>query len=123
MSFPYQNIQAFSQLIQTQSSVLSVKDQIALQQLSETLPETIGAISDTITTWYQTRPHVLNAQLALLSQLSSNDATRVAGGTGYSEMTAEQDRKVREELINVIRRNTPTSSSESKPKLDTKSSR
>lgn len=118
MSFPYQNIQAFSQLIQTQSSVLSVKDQMDLKQLSETLPETIGAISDTITTWYQVRPHILNAQLTLLSQLSSNDATKGAGGTGYPEMTAEQDRKIRQELINVIRRNTPASSSESKPKSD-----
>ena len=44
MSFPYQNIQAFIQLVKTQSSLLSEPDKMALKQLSETLPETIEAI-------------------------------------------------------------------------------
>jgi len=113
MSFDHQNIQAFIQLLETQNHLLSEQDQVDLTQLDETLPATIQPISNAIAAWYQTRPHILNAQLAILTPLSSNDATKGAGGTGYPEMTVEEEKKLQEQLINVIRRNLPTPSPES----------
>lgn len=115
MSFDYQNIQAFIQLLETQSHLLSEQDKMDLKQLDETLPAAIQPTSNAIAAWYQTRPHLLNAQLAILTPLSSNDATKGAGGTGYPEMTVEDERKLQEQLLNVIRVNLPTPSPESQP--------
>jgi hypothetical protein len=84
--------------------------------LGETLPKAIESISNAIAAWYQDRPHILNAQLAILTPLSSNDATKGSGGTPPPEITPEDERKLREQLINAVRRNTPTTSQESKPK-------
>jgi len=119
MSFNHQqNIQAFIQLLETPDSLLSEQDKIDLNQLGETLPEAIEPISNAIAAWYRDRPQILNAQVEILTRLSSNEATKGAGGTGYSEMTVEDERNLRDQLINAIRRNPPTASQESKPNRD-----
>ncbi|MDM8560200.1 hypothetical protein [Candidatus Parabeggiatoa sp. HSG14] len=122
MSFNHQNIQAFIQLLEAQSSLLSSQDKVDLKQLGETLPKAIEPISNAIAAWYQDRPHILNTQLAIMTPLSSNDITRGAGGTPPPEITPEDERKLREQLINAIRRNTPAASQESKPKTDSSQS-
>jgi hypothetical protein len=122
MSFHHQNIQAFIQLLETQSALLSEPDKIDLKQLGETSPKAIEPISNAIAAWYQERPHILNAQLAILTPLSNNDATKGPGGTGYSEITPEEDRKLLDQFSNVIRRNTPAPSPEPKPKPDSSQS-
>ncbi len=115
MSFNHQNIQAFIQLLETQSSLLSNQDKIDLNQLGDTLPEAIEPISNAIAAWYQDRPQILDAQLAILTPLSSNDATKGVGDRSLPEMTPENERKLREDLINAIRRNSPAPSQDSKP--------
>ncbi|MDM8563217.1 hypothetical protein QUF54_07675, partial [Candidatus Marithioploca araucensis] len=45
---------------------------------------------------------------------------RGAGGGSPTEITQVDERKLREELINAIRRNNPAPSQESKPKHDSK---
>ncbi|HID99812.1 MAG TPA: hypothetical protein EYP59_05935 [Thiotrichaceae bacterium] len=114
MSFDHQNIQAFIQLLETQGGLLSEADQIDLNQLPETLPEAIEPLSNAIAAWYEVRPHIVNAQSAILSGLSKHDETR--GGSGYPEMTPENEKKLRDQLINAIRRNTPAASQDGKPK-------
>jgi len=116
MSFDHQNIQAFIQLLETQGGLLSEADQIDLNQLPETLPEAIEPLSNAIAAWYEVRPHIVNAQSAILSGLSKHDETRGAGGSGYPEMTPENEKKLRDQLINAIRRNTPAASQDGKPK-------
>jgi hypothetical protein len=107
MLFYYQNIRAFIQLLETQSDLLSEQDKIDLKQLYETLPAAIEDMSNAIVVWYKTRPHILNAQLAILNPLLDNDAMRGAGGTGCPEITPEDVRELQEQLINIMRVNLP----------------
>jgi cell division septum initiation protein DivIVA len=44
-----------------------------------------------------------------------SETKKGAGGTGYPEMTVEDERKLQEQLLNVIRVNLPTPSPESQP--------
>jgi hypothetical protein len=127
MSFHHQNVKAFIRLLETQSSLLSNQDKVDLNRLGDTLPKEIEPISNIISAWYQDRPEILDAQLAILAPMYRGETTKEKGpgDTPLAEISPEEEKKLRELLENEIRRVCDNASSqESKPDKDpTQSSR
>jgi hypothetical protein len=116
MLFEQQNIEGFIKLLETQRQLFSEADLVDLNELAESLPESIGALSNAIAAWCEERPPILEAQTAILSDICEFDGIRGPLGTGYPEPTPAENQKIQAQFINAIRRNTPPPSQPSKPK-------
>ena len=125
MSIYAETITAFNHLLENKPELFSTQDRADLDKLITPLADDTAGMSNALSTWCESLPKIdealLESQDALFPEVKIE---RGAGGTPHPEITPEDERKLREQLINVIRRNTPTSLQESKPKPDsTQSSR
>lgn len=80
-------------------------------------------MSNALSIWCESQPEIDEALSETQDALFPDkyDTERGAGGAGYPEKTSEDEKKLREQLINAIRRNTPASS-HPKPKPDSSQS-
>ncbi len=104
MSFHEQNIAAFIRLLKTQGSLFSAQDRSSLDQLAPTLADDEEKISESIASWYEQRPKILDAQLDLLNTLLTeelNARRSIARAIARDEAEAEKD--YRQELIDAIK--------------------
>ena len=108
-----QTIIAFVEVLKTQATLLldTTQDLLQLEQQIMTLEdEQNDKMAKAIKSFCKNYPPIREAVR------SFSDAERGAGGTPPPEMTPENEKKLREQLINAIRVNIPATSSESKPK-------
>ncbi len=104
MSLDQQKIEAFIELIKSQSSLFSSQDQADLWKLVPTLPNNVEEIANAIADWSHPRNHVWNALARLLGQ-SSGGVTR-----GPAKNPAPINPKdYQETLVNAMRQSFPTS--------------
>ncbi len=104
MSLDQQKIEAFIQLIKSQSSLFSSQDQADLWKLVLTLPNNVEEIANAIADWSHPRNHIWNALVPLVGQ-SSGGVTR-----GPAKNPAPINPKDYDEmLINAMRESFPAS--------------
>lgn len=67
MPFDYdQNIAVFISLLENQASLFSPADYGELEKLIDSLPDDNEVISREISTWYENKPEILDAQIKLM---------------------------------------------------------
>ena len=98
-----QKIEAFIQLIKSQSSLFSSQDQADLWRLVPTLPNNAEEIANAIADWSHPRNHIWNALVLLVGQ-SSSGTTR--GSAKNPDPINPKDHK--EMLVNAMRESFPT---------------
>ena len=70
MSFDEQNVAVFIELLtDKRSRLFSAQDRNQLAELIAPLPDDIEQLSSAIASWYEKRPKICDAQLALLNEV------------------------------------------------------
>jgi hypothetical protein len=119
MSSYIETITAFTHLLENKQALFSTQDWADLDKRMMPFADDTVGLSNEVSAWCESLPEIDDALSETLEVLFPEIAiVKGAGGTGYPEMTAEEERKRREQLINLIRRNAPASSPASKPKPD-----
>jgi hypothetical protein len=123
MSIYAETITAFNHLLENKPELFSTQERADLDKLIMPLADDMAGMSNALATWCESLPEIddalLETQDALFPEVRIE---RGAGGTSHPEITPENERKLREQLINAIRRNNPAPSQESKPNHDSSQS-
>jgi hypothetical protein len=120
MSNYAKTITAFTHLLENKPELFSTQDRADLDKLITPVADDTVGLSNALLTWCESQSKIDDALLETQDALFPDDVEteRGAGGSGYPEMTPEKERTLREQLLNLIRRNKPTPSQDGKPKPD-----
>ncbi len=104
MSFHEQNIEAFTQLLRTQRALFSAQDRDGLDKLVPTLSDDSEKLSETLATWYEKRPKILDAQLDMINSIISSEMNaRKTIASAIVSAAAAADKDYKKELIAAIK--------------------
>lgn len=114
MSVDRNSVQAFIQILDSQSNLISLQDWDELQQLSSSLPEDDAEISEMLENWLRTESHsqllaAYKQNLQKISAISTIDVSINIGiGGSKSQTPANQPSPSSKELLdNAIKNNSP----------------
>ena len=114
MSVDRNSVQAFMQILDSQSNLISLQDWDELQQLSSSLPEDDAEISEMLENWLRTESHsqLLAAYKQNLQKISATSTIDVSINIGIggskSQTPANQPSPSSKELLdNAIKNNSP----------------
>lgn len=114
MSVDRNSVQAFMQILDSQSNLISLQDWDELQQLSSSLPEDDAEISEMLENWLRTESHsqllaAYKQNLQKISAISTIDVSINIGiGGSKSQTPANQPSPSSKELLdNAIKNNSP----------------
>lgn len=114
MSVDRNSVQAFIQILDSQSNLISLQDWDELQQLSSSLPEDDAEISEMLENWLRTESHsqLLAAYKQNLQKISATSTIDVSINIGIggskSQTPANQPSPSSKELLdNAIKNNSP----------------
>ena len=114
MSVDRNSIQAFIQILDSPSNLISLQDWDELQQLSSSLPEDDAEISEMLENWLRTESHsqLLAAYKQNLQKISATSTIDVSinigiGGSKSQTPANEPSPSSKELLDNAIKNNSP----------------
>ena len=114
MSVDRNSVQAFMQILDSQSNLISLQDWDELQQLSSSLPEDDAEISEMLENWLRTESHsqllaAYKQNLQKISAISTIDVSINIGiGGSKSQTPPNQPSPSSKELLdNAIKNNSP----------------
>ncbi|MFK5968745.1 MAG: hypothetical protein QM487_01290 [Candidatus Marithrix sp.] len=114
MSIYTETIIAFNQLLKDKLGLFSTQDWINLNKLLTPLADDTENMSNALSTWCESHSEIDDALSNVQEHLFPNEA-KVKGiaGTPPPKITPEDEKKLREQLLNTIRHN--SSDPKSKP--------
>ena len=106
-----QFLTAFQQLLNTQPELLKDSERRELEALIASLPNDTEQLADAIAPWCASHSEINNA----LMQILAGEKVRGIAGTYPSPETKSEDEKnLREELLNALRQSSPPDNPKSK---------
>ncbi len=95
---------AFQQLLNTQPELLKDSERKELEGLITSLPNEANQLADAIAPWCASHSEINNALMELLASVSKRG---IAGIFSTPETKTEDEKNLREELLNALRQSSP----------------